>query len=187
MKANTQSRIVTAAAMLVAVASVSLSGCAPTAQVRSAPGADIAGYDTFGFVKQFGTDRAGYSSFLSTSLKSAARTALEAKGYTYSDTNPQMLVNFSGKSEQKTEVNPAVGMGPGLYGFRRGLYGGWAGYDAVDQYDEGTVIMDLVDASKNELIWEGTSNIRKNDISQWTDEDVQKMVQTIMAQVPAAR
>ena len=185
MKTNIQSRVFSFVAILVAVASISLSGCASTAQVRSAPGADIAGYDTFGFVKQFGTDRAGYSSFLSTSLKSAATAALEAKGYKYTDTNPQMLVNFSGKSQQKTEVTP--GMGPGLLGFRAGLYGGWAGYNAVEQYDEGTVIMDLVDASKNELVWEGSTNIVKNDMSQWTDKDVQKMVQTIMAQIPAAR
>lgn len=177
-------------AILSVVLAVALGACNSTAQVRSAPGADIAGMNTFSFVSQLGTDRAGYASFLSTSLKNVTRTALEAKGYRYSETNPDMLVNFSGSSQQKTEVDPMVaagpGMGGGFYGYRRGLYGAWGGYDPIEQYDEGTLIMDLVDASRQQLLWEGTTKLRKTDISTWTDEDVQKTVQSIVDQVPPA-
>ena len=94
------------AALLSLVAATLVGGCATQAQVRAAPGANVADYKTFSFVSPLGTDRAGYSSFLSSSLKSATRSALEAKGYTYSESGAKMGVNFSGQAQQKTEVTP---------------------------------------------------------------------------------
>lgn len=81
-----------------------IGGCATPAQVRTAPGANVADYKTCNFVSPLGTDRAGYSSFLSSSLKSVTRSALEAKGYTDSESDAQMAVNFSGQAQRKTDV-----------------------------------------------------------------------------------
>jgi hypothetical protein len=46
----------------------------------------------------------------------------------------------------------------GYYGYRSGFYGGWGGYYTnVDQYTEGTLNIDLVDAKHRQLVWEGVA------------------------------
>jgi hypothetical protein len=46
----------------------------------------------------------------------------------------------------------------GYYGYRGGVYGGWYGggtdVDTV-RYKDGTANIDLVDASRKQLVWEG--------------------------------
>lgn len=178
----------------ILVPAVLMSACAttPSVDTQSAPGVDIAGYDTFGYVSPLGTDRAGYTSFLSQSLKNAARSALEAKGYRYEESNPAMLVNFNVSVQQKTEVDtlaaPPIAYGP--FGYRAGLYGGWAGYgypDMIDQYDEGTLMVDLVDPEEKAMVWEGVTKMRSNDASKWNEQDVRDHVNAVIAEVPPAR
>jgi hypothetical protein len=54
----------------------------------------------------------------------------------------------------------------GYYGYRGGMYGAWGGYpydvDTVD-YREGTLSIDLVDARKNQLVWQGVAEGRVSD------------------------
>lgn len=68
------------------------------------------------------------------------------------------------------------------------MYAGWAGnaYPAVNQYDEGTLMVDLVDPGKKQLIWEGSTQTISNDASKWTSEQVQTQVNAIIGSLPAA-
>jgi hypothetical protein len=121
--------------------------------------ADFAQYRSFGFMSPLGTDKAGYSTLLTERLKTATRGQMEMRGYVYNATNPDLLVNFGAKLQQKTQVTPAPPMGP-YYGYRTGFYGGWPGYgwgDDVYQYTEGTLNIDLVDARRKQLVWEGVA------------------------------
>ncbi len=169
-----------------------LASCASTPRVdtQTAPGVSLGNYDTFGWVEPLGTDRAGYASFLSNSLKTATRSVLEAKGYTYAESSPKMLVNFNVSVQQKTDVDnfgPPIAYGP--WGYRAGLYGGWAGYGyptMVNQYDEGTLMVDLVDPDAKAMIWEGVTKMRSNDASKWTDEQVKSHVGAVFSELPAA-
>lgn len=170
-----------------------LAACAttPMTTTQAAPGVDIASYNTFSYISPLGTDRSGYTSFLSKDLMSATKAALEAKGYRYSQDAPKMLVNFNANVQQKTDIDPAMGaaVGMGPWGYRRGLYAGWGGYGyptSVRQYDEGTLMIDLVDPAKKEMIWEGVSVEKTLDASKWTEEDVKSHVQAILADLPAA-
>ncbi len=57
-------------------------------------------------------------------------------------------------------------MGP-YYGYRAGFYGGWPGYgwgDDVYQYTEGTLNIDLIDARRRQLVWEGVATGEVNDL-----------------------
>ncbi|OZI76467.1 DUF4136 domain-containing protein [Bordetella genomosp. 2] len=137
-----------------------LSACASGPTVRSDydHGADFGRYRSFGFMSPLGTDKAGYSTLLTERLKSATRAQMEMRGYTYAEQSPDLLVNFNAKLQQKTEVTPAP-PGP-YYGYRAGFYGGWPGYgwgSDVYQYTEGTLNIDLVDARRKQLVWEGVS------------------------------
>lgn len=138
-----------------------LAACAtgPTIESNYDHGANFAAYRTFGYFSPLGTDKAGYATLVTQTLKGATRREMEARGYTYSESNPDLLLNFNAKLAQQVEVSQ-VPMGPpiGYYGYRTGFYGGWGGYYTdVDQYTEGTLNIDLVDAQRRQLVWEGVA------------------------------
>lgn len=140
-----------------------LAGCASGPDVRavSDPTANFAQFRTFGFADPLGTDRAGYQSIVSQQLKASTSRELTARGLTYSATNPDLLVNFSGKLNDKMRVTttPEPVMATGYYGYRRGFYQPWPMYTErtdVTQYTEGTLTIDVIDAARKQLVWEGT-------------------------------
>lgn len=152
------------------LALVLAAGCAsgPKISVDKDPGADMTAYKTFGFFDQVATDRVQYTTIVSSRLKQATRDNLERRGYTYSENSPDLRANFFLEVADKTEVrsSPSMSAGAGFYGYRRGVYGGWAGYpydvDTVN-YKEGTLSIDLVDTKKNALVWQGVAEGRVSD------------------------
>jgi hypothetical protein len=124
--------------------------------------ANFASYRTFGYFEPLGTDKSGYSTLVTQTMKSAVRQELESRGYTYTESNPDLLVNFNGKLEKQTSVTqfPSMVGAYGYYGYRGGYYGPWGGYGYetyVDQYTEGTVNVDIIDAQRKQLVWEGVA------------------------------
>ncbi len=152
-----------AAALLVAF----IAGCAtarpPNTRVDYDKKADFSVYRTFGFPKETGTDRGGYATLVTSYFKSSVTTAMEARGYKYSEEKPDLLVNFYMNTRERTEVRPNPDpFGYGYYGYRDGLYRGWPLYDQdrTVNYQIGTINVDIVDAEKKQLIWEGVSEGR---------------------------
>ena len=165
-----------------------LSACASGPSIRSDydHSADFASYRSFGFMSTLGTDKAGYSTLLTERLKTAARGQMEMRGYTYTEQSPDLLINFNAKLQQKTEVTPAVPMP--YYGYRAGFYGGWPGYgwgNDVYQYTEGTLNIDLVDARRKQLVWEGVSaGIVDNAAAAASPQKVETSVAQIFSRYP---
>lgn len=172
---------------LIAVAAL-LAGCATGPQVRSDydTSADFSRYRTFGFVSPAGTDKNGYSTLVTERLKRATQGQMEMRGYTYSAADPDLLVNFNTRIEEKTRVSPSPF--PAYYGYRGGFYGGWPGYawgDEVYRYSEGTVNVDLVDARKKQLVWEGVTSGQVDDASQaMTAKNLDQSVADIFTRYP---
>jgi len=147
-----------------------LTGCAsgPKIITNQDPSVNFGNYRTFGFMSDLDTNKDKYQSLTSQYFKTAAIGELEARGYTQSS-NPDMLVNFNVVTEEKTRTTQTPTAG-GYYGYRGyGAWGGYGGYETtVTQYTEGTVNVDLVDAKKSQLIWEGvvigkiTDEVREN-------------------------
>ena len=143
-----------------------LSACATGPQIRvdQDPAADLAAYRTFGFFDQLATDRAQYTTITTSRLKQATRDQLERKGYRYTEESPDLRVNFflNVAERQETRSTPQIG----FYGYRRGLYGAWSGYpydvDTVT-YRQGTLNIDVVDAKKNALVWQGVAEGRVSE------------------------
>jgi len=141
-----------------------LAGCAatPRVDVARAPETDFSGYATFSFHEPLGTDREqGTTTILSQNLMQAARAELEARGYRYLEDGADLQVNFFVETKEVVESlrrRPDVSFSYGL--FHR-HYGVWTGYDRdVKQYTEGTLHIDVVDAERNRLVWEGISRAR---------------------------
>lgn len=148
---------------LVIAATLSLAACssAPTVRTNYDKSADFGHFRTYNFVPQPNTERLGYSSLFTQQVEAAISQQMEQRGYTRSD-NPDLLVNFSGKVQERQEVQSTPTPGPGYgyrgyYGYRAGMYGTWAGYPSVYtvNYKEGTLNIDIVDAREKQMVWEG--------------------------------
>jgi len=131
-----------------------VAGCAskPDVRVDRDPSVNIQAYKTFGFYDSLATDRSQYSTLISSHLKQATRAQLERLNYVYSDENPDLKVNFFLEVDEKQELRSA----PGALGYR--FYTGRA-VETVS-YRQGTLGIDLVDASRNTLVWEGIAEGR---------------------------
>ena len=177
-----------------AVALAALAGCAstPTADihVHSAPDANFSKYSTFGFPEQTGTDRGGYSTLVTSYFKSAVRDQMEQRGYHYVNENPDLLVNFYAKVHERSETRsePSYSAAYGYYGYRYGLYGAWPLYDSdvrTVTYPIGTANVDVVDAQKKQMIWEGVAQGRLRDEDMANPRDsISQVVTQLFARFP---
>ncbi len=116
--------------------------------------ADFSQYKTFGFFEELATDKADYESTETRYLKNAVTREMQLRGINLSD-QPQLKVNFYINSKEKirSRQTPTTG---GYYGYRGSHYGAWGGYETrIDQYTEGTLNIDVVDARAEKLVWEG--------------------------------
>ncbi len=147
--------------VIATVATILFSGCAtpPKIYINEDPAADFSGYRTYDFEDELGTDRSGYSSLLSQYLKNAVSREMETRGYSLSD-NPDLFVNFYLLSQDKIKTTQTPSSSGAYYGYRGGRYNTWGGYSGtetrVTQYTEGTLNIDLVEAKRDQLVWEGT-------------------------------
>lgn len=175
--------LITIVALLIAAGCATQRG--PDIRINTAPDANFSAYSSFGFPEQPGTDRGGYSTFVTDYFKAAVREEMERRGYRYVDENPDLLVNFFANVRERTEVRarPTTSMGYGYYGYRYGLYGAWPMYEQdVDTvtYPVGTANVDIVDAKQKQLIWEGVAEgrIREADM-----EQPQEAIRSVVAQL----
>jgi len=177
--------------VLCAFALAALAGCAsnPSADihVNSAPKADFSSYNTFGFPDQTGTDRGGSSTPVTSYFKRAVRDHMEMRGYRYVDANPDLLVNFYAKVHERTELRPDPSFS-GYYGYRYGLYSPWPYYDDSVRsvtYPVGTANIDIVDARKKEMIWEGVAQgVVSDEDMNHPKESISRVVTQLFARYP---
>jgi Domain of unknown function (DUF4136) len=173
-----------------------LGGCAsaPDVRVMSDPSANFALYQTFAFVSPLGTDRSGYQTLVSQELKAATQRQLQARGLRLVVSSPQLSVNFNASISDKTRVTtmpvlvePSFGVGfygGGYYGYRGGLYSPWPMYvdqTVVSNYKEGTLNIDIIDAARKQLVWEGV--VTDHSVSQ---KELANLPASIDAAVTAA-
>jgi len=168
-----------------------IAGCAttkgPPTRIDYDRKADFSVYRTFGFPKETGTDRGGYSTLVTSYFKSSVTTAMEARGYKYTEDHPDLLVNFYMNTRERTETRPSPTVGYGYYGYRYGLYNAWPMYDEdrTVTYKVGTINLDIVDAEKKQLVWEGVSEGRMSDEAMANPKvTVNAVVTELMRQYP---
>ncbi|MEL0457413.1 DUF4136 domain-containing protein [Flavobacteriaceae bacterium SZ-1-7] len=146
-------------------------------------------YKTFAFFKT-GIDKAEISDLDKRRILRAIEAELLAKGYTKSE-NPDLLVSLFTKSQQRVDVyNNAWGYG--AWGW--GGWGPWGGYGpgwgwgwnqpTTSVSTQGTLYIDLIDANKKELVWQGmgTGYLSKN--MEKKEARIKEFVAEIMAKYP---
>ena len=170
----------------IAMPALLLTACASGPNVRSDydKSADFGSYSTYAFMDGAGPDGDGYQSLFTQYMITAITAEMEKRGYTKSN-NPDLLVNFNAVLQEKTKVTSSPAPMPmgGYYGYRGGFYDPWGGYGYatqtnVSQYTEGTFNIDLVDAKKKQLVWEGVA------VGRITEKKLENLQETVQNGVP---
>ncbi len=66
--------------------------------------ADLGAFKGYGFPAELGTDRAGYSTLITTYFRQAVDREMQKRGYTYDAKDPDLLVNFLANVRDVTDV-----------------------------------------------------------------------------------
>jgi hypothetical protein len=160
--------------VLAVVILLSVAACStgPRIVANRAPGFDLSNYATYGYFSPLSTDLGTTRSINSSVLIEATDEQLQLRGLVRDDADPDLLVNFIGATREKITSRPTAT--PSMY-YGRSRYGTWGGYGIgmgntteIVQRTEGTLSVDIVDAERDELVWEGaataviTESMRKN-------------------------
>ena len=143
---------------------------------------DFKQYKTYAFHKK-GIDKVEISDLDKRRILHAIDNSLSQKGMTKSD-NPDLLVNFFTKEREQIDVNQFnMGWGYGWgWGWNPYFWGG--GNTFVSSSTQGTLFIDLIDAKKKELVWQGQGigTLSENRIEK--EKQINDFVSKILAQFP---
>ncbi len=148
---------------LVALVALLLAGCASGPRISSEtdPSVDFSRYRTFAFYSPLAIESQGYSTPTSNRIRQAARAQMEARGYVYDESQPDLWVNLNAYLQERTDVTtfPEVDYDY-YYSYRARSYVAvpyWRDRTSVRNYTEGTLNVDLVDARQNRMVWTGVA------------------------------
>ena len=152
---------------------LALAGCA-TYSVKSDfdSSADFTGYSSFAIY-----DKSNLKDRLPIAdqrVERSVRNEMTAKGFrAVTPGQADLFVAIHGATREKLDVT--------AYG-----YGGWhrRGYVEVDQYQEGTLIIDLIDSRAKEVVWRGSATGAIDDRPGRNEEKVAEVVAAILAKFP---
>jgi hypothetical protein len=170
----------------IVLASIFIVGCS-TISVHEDydPEYDFSKLKTFGFIPI--SSEAGIDQLSADKLGNAIKVELSAKGYTLSDkADFGIALMFSSKT--KTNIQSyGYGYGYGYWG-HPGMYGPGGGID-VTQYDEGTLVIDVIDMTEQKLVWRGIGSgpMSQSPTVEERTEKINKAVHEILAQFPPTK
>ncbi|NNT71995.1 DUF4136 domain-containing protein [Flavobacterium sp. IMCC34852] len=142
---------------------------------------DFAAYKTYAFHKT-GIDKAEISDLDKKRILRSIDETMTAKGFTKSD-NSDLLISFFTKEREEVNVNQFnAGWGYGWgWGWNPYL---WGGNTSVSRHTEGTLYIDIIDAKKKELIWQGEGEGVLTKDTHKKDEVIKEFVTKILEQYP---
>ncbi len=119
-------------------------------------------------------------------IVSAIETEMGQEGFTKASGNPDVVVTYHAPSKEKKQYvtgNFGYGYGPG-WGW--GGYGGGMGTSTTREitYEKGTLVVDMYDAKKKQLIWRGTGTDTVSDNPQKVAKLIADIVDKIFRGYP---
>jgi hypothetical protein len=144
------------------VGALGLAACSSeqaTTRVDSRPGVNLSRYKTYNFMDETARNDSAFvnSGTNIFDLKRAVTRELEARGFQKA-AQPDLWVNIGLVTEQRTQTRQANYQTDGApYYIGQRNYHWQAGDIPIGQYQEGTATIDLVDAARKELVWQGTT------------------------------
>lgn len=161
------------------------------------PSAVFAGLKRYAWLpepqKKTGDPRIDDNTLLEQRIREAVDDALAAKGYVLSDADPDFLVGYHVSLDKRQSVqvlNDYYGYGPG-WGWRYGSAYRPMGYagppDAyVYEYEEGTIILDVVSPANRELMWRGSARdeVQFESTPEQSAAKIREAVQAMLERFP---
>lgn len=137
-------------------------------------------YKTYAFNKT-GIDKVEISDLDKKRILRSIDEVMVSKGITKSE-NPDLLVNFFTKEREQVDVNQFnMGWGYG-WGWNPWMWGG--SNTSVNRYTEGTLTIDIIDAKKKELIWQGIGEGVLTKNTEKKDQNIKEFVTKILELYP---
>jgi hypothetical protein len=177
------------------IASIVLAGCSGIRVVADFdPSVDFKQYKTYeyyGWIEE--SDRV-LNDLDRRRIESAFGAEFEARGMKYVKEGGDLVVGLFIVAEQKTQTTAQTTQMGGYGGGFGGYYGygpgwGWGGgystttYSEYD-YVEGTLVCDIYDKAKEQLVWEGIGKKTISENTQNREQNIQEAVKKIMAEYP---
>jgi hypothetical protein len=163
-----------------------LGSCGSTVSVYSDydKNIDFSQYKTYAFHKR-GIDRVAISELDKKRILNAIDLELGRKGMIKSE-SPDLLINIFTKEREQIDVNQYYdGWGYGWrYGWNPYL---WGGRTYVTTTTQGTLYIDLIDARKKELVWQGEGVGYLTENRNEKEKQINEFVAKILAQYPPVK
>jgi hypothetical protein len=178
-------RICTGLAWVAVAGSIACSGIRVTTDYD--PNADFSDVRSYAWLDENSGvqgDRPDVASLLDRRVRSAVDSELQGKGIAAVDRSAaKVLVTYHLGVESKLDVN-TINSGYG-YG-RYGRYGGISTTTTVHEYQEGTLLIDVIDPETKQLVWRGSGQARLRDYStpEQREQRVKEAVKEILADFP---
>lgn len=169
---------------IIAVAALLLCAACSTTQVRAttAPGTNLLAYRTFAFMtppeRPGGATAQLMQSPAGQQVRASIAEGLREKGYRPAAPGeaPDFLVAVHATTQEKFQVDDWGYVGPYWAGF---------GPDAtVEEYTQGTIVVDFIDPRTRQAFWRGTATSIVQDPQNPNPERVAKAVDKLMTRVP---
>lgn len=151
--------------------------------------AEFSSYKTFSFYV-FSDKGPGISELNRNRIVNAVKAEMIKKGFTENDNSPDVLVNVTTILKEKKQVSASTNY-YGYGGYYRPYY--WSpGYTGsttynVQEYKDGSLIIDVVDAATKKLVWQGTGNKQIDAPLKNPDTEIPDAVKKIMAGFPPGK
>jgi len=119
-------------------------------------------------------------------ILTAVDNELAAKGFTKTENNPDVIIDVKIKGEQKQTATANTTGGYG-YGYRYGWGGGFSTTTInYDTYVDGTLFIDMIDAKKNQLVWQGrgTKTVDPDASQKKREDNINYAVKQIFTKYP---
>lgn len=171
--------------------------CSPRVAVDTAQNANFNKYRSFDWMEtdvKAGQNPLYYNEIATQNVENVISKALTDKGLHQNAGRPDLVVGYHFFVEEKTRTvntnpGPIGAYGP-YYGWGRWGYRGWGpgwwGYNfnnnqyTQQQYEAGTLVVDMVDARTHKLVWRGSIQNAVNDPAKISDQltrEVQKIIE----------
>jgi hypothetical protein len=152
----------------------------------SRPGLDLSGYRTYNFMDAQARNDSAFQNSGSNifDLKRSVTRQMELRGFRQAE-NPDLWVNIGMVNERRTQTREANFRTDGApYYIGQRNYHWQATPVPVGSYEQGTATIDLVDAARKELLWQGvTTSILSNSPTR-SAKSIDKGVADVFAKLP---
>lgn len=143
---------------------------------------DFSKYKTFAYFKPE-IDKVDISDLDKRRILRALDTEMSMKGLSKSET-PDLLIGFTTKAKEQIYINSGNNFGWGWgWGWNPWFWGG-GGFNSVSTRTEGTLYVNIIDATTKQLVWQGKGKGGINEFMKNRDERITLFVEEIVQNYP---